>query len=585
MPDGREIVCQLPVATDHPRVPASALVRVKKLSQKQVEKKGTKMLRKFEKFWNGLCYRKTGIEAIIGYELCMGMWLAEIDLLSESGKGDDVFDTGEYVATPEQLKTKRVMGFFEQYFKKPNIEVESDPLDGRVTEIRLIDLEVRKPNLHPIYDAQVKTIKHVRNKAYPHFHIRENAEREILVIGNVLIVRPTFLLAEVKEEFFKWEMGERDTPPRFQVHIYGDSGDILRVKGRIVKIFSDYTCLLAKNYGSRPIIGDYIDEIWEEDSYSNTKKTSYSVDSHLLLSENFNFIANPPEQPLKKGDFIKIMYNESHPDTKPIRSKTLTQVREVFSNNMILLKDKIKLSSKHNIVITHSEKMKLKPTQRIIRLDHHLLLLDPKTKQSKFYYENSPHNFKLGLILKHTDLFIMCPSRNFRLRKQSPIKKMTTKTLVRTVKSFHKKKLDIVYLEECSIKVNAKGIMDYWYKSLKNDIKKLAILRGKSAKDRQKSLVEKINSMLTPAGFKFGPANPLVPEKNFYEEILEKSKKTKPQSQDTIDEHDPSLGSSGGYCKCPSGNIYPVGSVDGHKDCSSGLACEGGITGNECFPK
>jgi hypothetical protein len=172
--------------------------------------------------------------------------------------------------------------------------------------------------------------------------------------------------------------------------------------------------------------------------------------------------------------------------------------------------------------------MKLKPTERIIKLDHHLLFLDPKTKQSKSYYENSPHNFKLGLILKHTDLFVMCPTINFRLRKHGAIKKMTTKALVRTVKNFHKKKLDIVYLEECTIKVTRKGIMDYWYKSLKNDIKKLAILRGKSTVDRQKSLVQKIKSILTPTGFKFGRANALSLENNYFEETLENSMKAKP---------------------------------------------------------
>jgi hypothetical protein len=367
----------------------------------------------------------------------------------------------------------------------------------------------------------------------------------------------------------------------FYVKIWVHGTETSELWSRIVKIFSDYTCLLAKNFGSRPILEDNI-AISED---SKTKRTGYSVKSHLLLSENFNFISHPSKRSLKKGDFIKIGYTQRGADTKPIKSEILTQVREVFSSNMVLLKDKIKLSSRHNIVITHSEKMKLKPTQRIIKLDHHLLFLDPKTKQSKSYYENSPHNFKLGLILKHTDMFVICPTINFRLRKHGAIKKLTTKALVRTVKNFHKKKLDVIYLEECNIKVTRKGIMEYWYKSLQNDIKKLAILRGKSAVDRQKSLVQKIKSILTPTGFKFGPANPLIPENNFFQEILEKSKKAKPQSQDTITDHAPRLGPSGGYCKCPSGNIYPVGSVGGRKDCRSGLACVGGITGHECFPK
>jgi hypothetical protein len=107
------------------------------------EKKGSKILQKFEKFWNGLCYRKTANESIIGYELCMGMWLAQIDLLSEPGTEGGGYDTREDVATTRQLKIKRVMGFFDQYLRKPNLKFERDPLDGRVVGIGLSDRELR----------------------------------------------------------------------------------------------------------------------------------------------------------------------------------------------------------------------------------------------------------------------------------------------------------------------------------------------------------------------------------------------------------------------------------------------------------
>jgi hypothetical protein len=145
MPDGREIVCQLPVATDHPRVSRSAILQPKKLTQKQVEKKGSKMLLKFEEFWNGLCYRKTGEKAIIGYELCMGMWLAEIDLLSEPGTGGGGYHTEEDVATTVGLNGKKVMGFFDQYFRKPELNIERDLKDGRVIGIGLGERDLRIP--------------------------------------------------------------------------------------------------------------------------------------------------------------------------------------------------------------------------------------------------------------------------------------------------------------------------------------------------------------------------------------------------------------------------------------------------------
>jgi hypothetical protein len=103
------------------------------------------MLQKFEEFWNGLCYRKTGEEAIIGYELCMGMWLAEIDLLSEPGMVGGGYHTEEDVATTVGMNGKKVMGFFDQYFRKPELNIERDLKDGRVIGIELGEKDLRIP--------------------------------------------------------------------------------------------------------------------------------------------------------------------------------------------------------------------------------------------------------------------------------------------------------------------------------------------------------------------------------------------------------------------------------------------------------